>query len=319
MTPLQALVQQKIPHLQPQFDLPLAPMSYFRIGGPAEVFIECDTREKIIEVVQFCDVEKVPFRILAGASNVVIASKGVKGITLSLTNDQYEMKQDEDDKTLVQVGSGYKTALLVRRTIDDGLTGLEYYLGVPGKIGGAIFNNAHYDSHLIGENVTQVEVVTQEGEVKWLTQAECDFRYDHSRFHSSNEVILMIQFALKRGDKEASMSMVKEATLRRARTQPLGEPSSGCYFKNVPNTPQLMQLFPEFKDRPEFPSAFLIDKAGLKGKEVGAIKVSEKHAAFLVNTGNGTSDEVKQLATDVKNTVKARFGVELTEEVFWLE
>ena len=319
MSPLQELVQQKISHLNPQFDVSLADMSYFKIGGAAEVFIECDTREKIIEVVQFCHLERIEFRILAGASNVVISSAGLPGITLSLSNADYQIKQNEGDKTVVQVGSGYKTALLVRKTIDDGFAGLEYYLGVPGKIGGAVFNNAHYDAHLIGENVAQVEVVTREGEVKWLTQAECDFRYDHSRFHSSKEVILLIQFALKKGDRVTSMQMVKEATIRRAQTQPLGEPSSGCYFKNVPNTPELMQKFPQFNGRTEFPSAFLIDTAGLKGKEVGGIKVSEKHAAFFVNTGNGTSDEVKQLANMVKAKIKESFGVELKEEVFWLE
>lgn len=319
MTPLQQLVHQHLPHLQPQFDRPLAPLSYFRIGGPAEVFLELDTREKIIEVVKFCAREKVPFRILAGASNVLISSAGVKGLTLSIANDTYEILKKTGDGASIRVGSGFRTALFVRQTIDDGLAGLEYYLGVPGKIGGAVFNNAHYSSHLIGEMVSQVEVISRTGDVRWVSQEECEFRYDFSRFHHSQEVILQIDFQLPFGDKATSMQLVKESTLLRAQSQPLGEPSSGCYFKNVPNTPELQQRFPQFTKRSEFPTAFLIDQLGLKGASVGGIKISEKHAAFFVNTGNGTSDEVKQLAARVKAKVKTEFGVELKEEVFWIE
>ncbi len=319
MTTLQQLVQDRLSQLHPQFDVPLAPMSYFKIGGPAEVFIVADTREKIIEVVKFCSQEKISFRILAGASNVVISSAGLKGVTISLTYDAYQILERQESKTLIRVGSGYKTALLVRQTIDDGLAGLEYYLGVPGKIGGAIYNNAHYDAHLIGEYVKRVEVVDLNGEVKWLTQEECEFRYDFSRFQQTHEIILQIEFLLPMGYKEKSLELVKEATIRRATTQPLGEPSSGCYFQNVPNTPQLRQEFPQFAEKTEFPSAFLIDRAGLKKTRVGGIEVSEKHAAFFVNTGNGTSDEVKQLASIVKQKVKELYGVDLHEEVFFLE
>ncbi len=319
MTTLQQLVQDRLSHLHPQFDLPLAPYSYFKIGGPAEVFIEADSREKIIELVAFCGKENIPFKILAGASNVVISSSGIKGITISLTYDDYEIVEQQQNRTLIRVGSGFKTALLVRQTIDDGLSGLEYFLGVPGKIGGAVYNNAHYDKHLIGDFVHRVEVVQKDGTTQWLSQEECEFRYDFSRFHQSKEVILQIEFLLPKGYKEKSLELVKEATIRRATTQPLGEPSSGCYFQNVPNTPELKQRFPEFADRTEFPSAFLIDRAGLKKTHVGGIEVSEKHAAFFVNTGNGTSDEVKQLASLVKQKIKDEFGVELHEEVFFLE
>ncbi len=322
MTTLQQLVQQKLPDLdiQPQFDVELAPRSYFKIGGPAEVFIEADTREKIIKLVRFCANEKITFRILAGASNVVIPSAGLPGITLSISNADYFINKGYGEgESIITVGAGYKTALLVRQTIDDGFQGLEYFLGVPGKIGGAIYNNAHYQEHLISEYVDHIEVIDRNGKLDWYSQADCDFRYDHSRFQNSGDVILRIEFTLTKGDKTKSLNRVREATVRRAETQPLGEPSSGCYFRNVPNTPELQQEFPQFKDKAEFPAAFLIDHAGLKGQHIGGIKVSEKHAAFFVNTGNGTSDEVKQLAALVKQKVIAKYGIELKPEVFWLE
>jgi len=319
MSSLQQLVSDQLAHLQPQFDLSLAPLSYFKIGGPAEVFIEADTREKIIEIVSFCHQHHTPFKILAGASNVIISSNGVVGITVSLTNSDYQIIEQKDQKTLISVGSGFKTALLVRKTIDDGLSGLEYYLGVPGKVGGAVYNNAHYNEHLIGEYVHRVEVIQPDNQIAWLNQDECGFRYDFSRFQQSKDVILQIEFLLPHGNKDESLALVREATLHRAQTQPLGQPSSGCYFQNIPNTPQLRQQFPQFSERSEFPSAFLIDQAGLKKTRVGGVEVSEKHAAFFVNTGNGTSDEVKQLASIVKQKVKDQFGIELHEEVFFLE
>lgn len=319
MTNLQTLVQSELSALSPEFDVPLAPLSYFRIGGNAEVFLKLDSRQKIIDVVKFCAAHQLPFRILAGASNVLISSAGLPGITLSISNEEYQQKPVSETESVVTVGSGYRTALLVRKTIDDGLAGLEYFLGVPGKIGGAVYNNAHYQNHLLGDLVQRVECISLSGEVRWYSQLEAEFRYDYSRFQQSKEVILQIEVLLKKGDRDESMKLVRESTIHRANSQPLGEPSSGCYFQNVPNTPELQQLFPQFSSRKEFPSAFLIDQAGLKGARVGDIEVSQKHAAFFVNTGNGTSDQVKLLAEKVKETVQKKYGVTLKEEVFFME
>jgi glucose-6-phosphate isomerase len=112
--------------------------------------------------------------------------------------------------------------------------------------------------------------------------------------------------------------LIAESTRHRAQTQPLGEASSGCIFRNVPNTTQLQELFPQFKDQSEVPAGFLIDQAGLKGERVGGIEISQKHAAFFVNTGSGSSDDVMKLIDHVKTVIHAKFGVQLQEEVFYL-
>jgi UDP-N-acetylmuramate dehydrogenase len=112
---------------------------------------------------------------------------------------------------------------------------------------------------------------------------------------------------------------VKEATIYRAKTQPLGEPSSGCFFRNAPNTDELRTRFPQFAQRSEIPSGFLIDQAGLKGERVGGVSISHKHAAFLINDQGGNSDQVKQLVEIVKNRVREQYGVELVPEVFFLQ
>lgn len=320
MTELQTRIQQHFPELPLQFDVELAPLTYFKIGGPAEVLIDPKTREDLIKIVQFCRTENVKLTVLGGASNVVVSSDGLRGVVIRTSNEEYEVLPDViGKKQLVRAGAGFKTALFVRKTIDSGFAGLEYFLGVPGKLSGAIFNNAHYLSDLVGEHIHRVEVVTSTGEVKWLSHEECQFGYDSSVFHESGDIIIQAEFLLAKGEKAHSMELVKEATIYRAKTQPLGEPSSGCYFQNASNTEKLKQRFPQFAERRECPSAFLIDQAGLKGTKVGGIKISEKHAAFFINTGSGTSQEVEELAKLVKQRVQELYEVELKEEVFLLK
>lgn len=320
MTETQSLIHARFATLEPQFELELGPMTYMKIGGATEVFIDVKTRQDLIDVVQFCQEKQLKLTLLGGASNILISSQGLRGVVVRTSNSEYEVLPEQiGDKQLVRVGAGYKTALFVRKTIDDGFAGLEYFLGVPGKLGGAIYNNAHYLSDLVGEHIHRVEVIRPNGEVRWLTAAECEFGYDTSVFHTTGDIIVQAEFALAQGDKVKSLELVKEATLYRAKTQPLGEPSSGCYFQNTPNTEALKQRFPQFAERRECPSAFLIDQAGLKGARVGDIKVSEKHAAFFINLGRGTSQQVEQLAHQVKERVRELYGVELREEVFLLK
>jgi UDP-N-acetylmuramate dehydrogenase len=189
---------------------------------------------------------------------------------------------------------------------------------VPGTLGGAVYNNAHYLSDLISEHINRVLVIDRQGQEKWLSKAECDFKYDYSRFQKTKEIILAAEFSLSLGNPQESQARIREATLYRAQTQPLGMPSSGCIFQNVPNDPNLQKLFPQFAERSHVPGGFLIDQAGLKGERVGDVEVSQKHAAFFVNHGTGTSEQVEELVTKVKQRVKAKYGVELHEEVFYL-
>jgi UDP-N-acetylmuramate dehydrogenase len=306
-------LQTAFPDLPFQGQYPLAQQTYFKLGGPAEVYVELADPDQITQVVTFCRQNNLPLTIFGGASNIIVADEGITGLVLKLTNDQVAV-----NGTTVTAGAGVKTALLVKATVDHGLAGLEYFLGVPGNVGGAVFNNAHYLQHLIGEFITQVEVVQPTGHRTWLTHDECDFSYDHSRFQTSGEIILTIEFNLNPGDKAASLELIKEATLYRAQTQPLGEPSSGCIFQNVPMTTELAERFPQYRDKAFIGGGFLIDQAGLKGAKEGDIEVSHKHAAFFVNHGRGTATQVATLIERVRTRVKELFGVQLQLEVFWL-
>jgi UDP-N-acetylmuramate dehydrogenase len=312
-TSLQHLLNQAFPDLPFRWQYPLAQQTYFKLGGPAEAYLELADKQTIIDVVGYCRKNKLPLTIFGGASNVIVADKGIAGLVLKLTNDQVTI-----EGTKVTAGAGIKTALLVRKAVDHSLTGLEYFLGVPGNLGGAVFNNAHYLQHLIGEFITRVEVINEDGTTSWLSHDECDFSYDHSRFQKTKEIILTVEFELQPGKIEDSQALIKEATVYRAMTQPLGEPSSGCIFQNVPVTPELATRFPQYQGKKLIGGGFLIDQAGLKGAHEGDIEVSHKHAAFFVNKGTGTATQTKKLIARVQARVKELFGVQLQTEVFFL-
>jgi UDP-N-acetylmuramate dehydrogenase len=320
MTPLQTAFSAAFPSLTPQFEFLLAPITYFKIGGPAEIYLELADRTQVGEIVRFCREHHAPLTLLGGASNVLIDSAGLRGVVLRLTDTTFEVLEPATATTPARIlaGTGWKTSLFGRRTLDLGLTGMETFLGVPGFLSGAIVNNAHYLEDLIGQFIARVQVVTPEGETIWLTHDECDFSYDHSRFHHSGEVVIAAEFTFPHGDPAESQAKVVAATQYRAKTQPLGEPSSGCYFQNAPNTPALKERFPQFAARKSIGAGFLIDQAGLKGYRVGEIVISQKHAAFFINLGQGTSQQVKELETHVRRVINDQFGVELKPEVFTL-
>jgi UDP-N-acetylmuramate dehydrogenase len=313
MTDWRAEFIESFPDLDCKRDWSLKQQTYFKVGGMAELFLQISELATLQKVVHYCYSHQVRLTLLGGASNVIVSDQGITGVVIQLTATHCEVLENT-----VQAGAGLKTALLVSKTVAAGLTGLEYFLGVPGTVGGAVLNNAHYLSHLISQYVVRVQVVTETGEVLWLSKQDCDFGYDHSRFQTSREIIWQVEFQLPAGDAETSKALIREATEYRAKTQPLGWPSSGCIFQNVPNTSELQVLFPQFREHEFVPGGFLIDQAGLKGLRVGDIEVSDKHAAFMINHGQGTSLELQELIKQVKTAVKAKFGVELQEEVFYL-
>jgi len=315
MTKLQKQVVTHLPNYNWQLDHELSKQAYFKIGGPAEIYLEIDDLKKLPAVISFCTQNEIPLTMLGGASNVLIADAGIKGVVVKIVADAVSFEADGK----VTAEAGIKTSLLVRKTIDQGLTGLEKFLGVPGTLGGAIYNNSHYLNELIGNYVTSVTAITRQGELKEIPVEECHFDYDASRFQTSQEIIIAATFQLEEGNQTESQQIIKEATVYRARTQPHGKPSSGCIFQNVPNTAELRDKFPQFKDNPYIGGGFLIDQAGLKGRTVGDVSVSQKHAAFIINHGNGTMDQVTSLIEIIKKEVQQKFGVELHEEVIHLQ
>lgn len=325
-----SLLTTQFPNLPWQSELSLAPSTYMKIGGPAEVAWEAYDLNTFIEVIRFCWDRRIELTILGGASNVLIDDAGLRGLVILNRCSQQEVLPAAAARELLPVPlhgvvvdelsyllceSGQKTSLLVGFSVQNGLTGLEPFLGVPGTLGGAIFNNSHYTQELIGNFVVAVEILDTQGNRVWLSQSECDFGYDMSRFHQSGEVVLRVMFGLAQGEKATSQQKIAEATVKRATTQPLGTANSGCMFRNV-EVPVERQS--EYNGQSHLSAGWLIDQAGLKGLQVGGAVVSDKHANFVVNTGTATAADVRELVKQIQQKIAEQHGVELVPEVFFL-
>jgi UDP-N-acetylmuramate dehydrogenase len=303
-----------------KFDEPLSKHTYFKLGGPADLLYEARTTEELSSCVQAAILYKVPYFVIGGGSNILVTDQGYRGLIIKNKTGNIQLKgfaggvekgKLDLKEAIVQADSGVPANLLIRYTLDQGLSGLEHMLGLPGSVGGAVYNNSHHLGHLFGDHIIEVECLDAEGKIKKYTQKELKFDYDYSIFHKTKEVILSATFQLKRGDKDALWEIANTAVKRRASTQPLGAPSSGCIFKNVPLADAMRIGTPDTTQS----VGYLLDKAGLKGLRVGGAYVSDVHANFIINDGTATSQDVLDLIKEIKSRIKAKFGADLTEEV----
>ncbi len=289
---------------------PLSKHTYFKVGGPAEVYLEIKTKELLSNIVSFCRKNSIPFTLFGGGSNVLVQDKGLSGVVIKNMTSDIEIK----DETVI-VDSGVLVNVLVRKTIDQGLGGLEYFMGLPGTVGGAVVNNSHYKKQLFGDHIETITVVDISGEQKEYIAADLEFSYDYSILQKTHETVLSVTLKLTKADKDELQKIALESTQYRSSTQPIGVPSSGCIFKNV-EVP--VELRAKFDGKETIGAGYLIDKAGLKGTRVGGAVVSDVHANFIVNTGDATSQDILKLCEIIEKTVKDKFGLVLHREVFVL-
>jgi len=300
----------------------LAPYTNFKIGGPAKFLFEAKTSEQLIKAVQVANEFKLPLLILGGASNVLVADKGYNGLVVLVRNNQWKIEGER-----VTAEAGVNLGFLVQQTVNKELSGFEPLVAVPGTIGGAIFGNAgvpQVPKGFIGDWVESV-TVCRDDKLILLNREECGFGYRQSAFKQTNDIILSAVFNLKIGSKEQSQELIKKYIAAR-KGQPYNKPSSGCIFMNVSITDEVdvrkkfagEEKLDEFIKRGQLPSSWLIDKAGLKGKTIGGIQVSEDHANYLINIGGGTAEQVVQMISYIKQQVRDKFGFQLQEEVRYL-
>lgn len=325
MTTNQSLLREHFPDIEWSFDFPLANRSYFKLGGPAEIFYKIEDLELVKQILAFCHENNIPWTVVGGLSNVVIADAGVEGLVLQMAAKGFKVLEDTEDNLVVLAEAGMKTSQLVSKSVYLNGTGLEGFIGVPGRVGGAIYNNAHYSNHLIGDYVKTVTAFHVKNNKEIIFSHEnCNFAYEQSIFQEDEQlVILSATFVLKKDDQLQIKEKIVEAQARRLASQPLNLPSSGCIFRNPQNTDHLKKLFPQFAEREFIAAGFLIDQAGLKNCREGAFEVSDKHAAFLVNKAEvlavpASTQDLKKLIKKIQTKIKDEFQVELKEEIFYL-
>ena len=274
----------------------LANYTTFKIGGPADLFYEAKTEEDLVRAVGVARDKALSFLILGGGSKLLIGDGGFRGLVIKVENPDLEIAKEGEMR--VVVGAGMVTGDLVEKLVQAGIAGLEFMAGIPGTIGGAVKGNAGAWQQNIGDKILRVKVLSPEGKISWLSQEECQFDYRTSRFkRGSGEIVLVAEFGLSRGEPEVIKKKIKE-NLEKRSVQPK-EPSAGSVFVNP---------------KPEA-AGEMIEACGLKGKQIGGAKISEKHANFIVNLGGAKATDIVALIELAQAAVKEKFGVDLKEEI----
>lgn len=283
----------------------LAPLTTFKVGGPAEWLVQTRTTGELRQVAAEARRFDLPLTVFGGGSNLLVADGGVRGIVARVHGGEVSRR----DANAVRADAGVTVNGLVRWTISHGLAGLELWAGTPGTVGGAIYGNAHFKNRMIGDLVSRVTVVGRDGSVEEIGSADMEFGYDTSRLQRTREILLSADFAVTEGDPAALRRTAHESLAYRKRTQPLHLPSAGCIFQNPdPARDHLPDGVP-------YSAGALIDRAGLKGSRIGGALVSPGHANFIVNDGGASAADIRALIERCRAAVFERFGVRLRDEV----
>lgn len=292
-------LQRFVPQENIRLQEPMAGHTTFRIGGPADCFLELENEEQLKNLRRYLEMTGVSFFVLGNGSNLLVNDTGYRGIVLQI-GPKMNRVLVEGENIVAQAGA--TLAQVARAAMEHGLTGLEFASGIPGTVGGGVVMNAGAYGGEMSQVVTQVNVVSQEGEVLELDNETMEFGYRTSVIRQSPFIVTEVTFRLKQGDRDVIKSQMEELAAKRREKQPLEYPSAGSTFK-----------------RPEgnFAGKLIMD-AGFRGFQIGGARVSEKHCGFVVNTGNATAEDVRDVIAEVQARVKAQFHVELEPEVVFL-
>lgn len=298
-----------------QEEISLKDFTTFKIGGRAKYFVKASNDNEIKETVKWTKEKNLPFFILGGGSNILFPDSDYNGVVIKIENQGLDFRGNE-----VITGAGIVFLKLILFCKEKSLSGLEWGAGIPGTIGGAIFGNAGAFGGELKNNIKEVLAINKETlEEKRFSSKDCKFSYRNSIFKKTKKYIISSGiFSLEKKRKEEIGRIIKEHILYRKEHHPLEQPSAGSIFKNVKTKDiekSLLGNFLEFKEKEEVPAAYIIDKAGLKGKRVGGAKISEKHTNFIVNDSNAKAKDVISLINFAKEEVKKKFDIELKEEV----
>jgi UDP-N-acetylmuramate dehydrogenase len=273
---------------------PLAPLTTWGLGGPAQLYLEPADTAELVETLQLLQRLGLPFRILGGGSNLLVSDHGVRGAVLSLAR-LARIEAGADGTICAEAGA--RLHRVVTFAANHGLSGLEHLVGIPGRVGGAVFGNAGSRYGAIGEVVTALDLLKPDGTLTRVVPNEFFFRYRGSNV--GERIVVRAHLAVGHGEPRALRARIRETIAERRRCQPGWRGNAGCVFRN-----------------PDGASAGrLIDEAGGKQMRVGRISVSRIHANFFLNEGGGTEGEVQRLVHRVRERVRRVHGIELEWEV----
>ena len=288
-----------VPEENIRFQESMAGHTTFRIGGPADCFLQLENEEQLIKVKKYLNLVEEPYFVLGNGSNLLVSDSGYRGVILQIGQKMSRIRV-EGDRIVAQAGA--PLAQVSKTACEHGLSGLEFASGIPGTLGGAaVMNAGAYDGEM-SQVVTLVRMVNKEGEIMELDNETMEFGYRHSSLRRQPFTVTEVTLQLKEGSKEEILARMEELSARRREKQPLEYPSAGSTFK-----------------RPEgYYAGKLIMDAGMRGFQIGGARVSDKHCGFIINTGKATAEDVKDVIAEVQARVKERFHVELEPEIVLL-
>lgn len=270
--------------------------TYFKIGGPADIFIEPENTEELKLVFDLTRKYKTNYYVIGNGTNILFADDGYKGVIIKI-GDKFNYINEH--KNAITVGSGTLLSLIAKNALKNSLTGFEFASGIPGFVGGAVCMNAGAYGGEMKDVIKTVKCIDTKGNIYYFNNEEMNFTYRNSRITGTDLIILEAEIKLQYGDKIAIEEKMKELNNKRISKQPLSLPSAGSSFK-----------------RPENGYASkLIEDAGLKGLIYKGAMVSDKHSGFIVNIDNASCEDVLELMRIVIRTVKNKFGITLEPEV----
>lgn len=269
-----------------------------KFGGNADIYLKLGTIEDIKYILQFVKENNIPLSIVGNGSNLLVKDNGIKGIVLKPDIKDIEI-QEQQNKIYITAGAGVPLPKLAIEMGKKGYTGLEFASGIPGTIGGAVRMNAGAYGSEMKDIVTNTTYIDLDGNIKTITNSEHEFEYRKSIFAKNKYIILRTKIELTKGNLIEIDEKMHENMKSRKEKQPLDMPSAGSTFKR----------------KEGIIVAKLIDEAGLKGFSIGDARVSEKHAGFVVNTGNATAQDVLELIKHIQKVVYEKFGIEIEPEI----
>jgi len=276
-------------------DHSLASHTWYRLGGPADYFIRPRTVDDLVEVIRRCNENHVRLHVMGFGSNLLVSDEGVRGAVVKLEGGQFAQTEFEGEQ--VTAWAGAQLSQLVLDCVEKGLSGIEVLTGIPGSVGGAVKMNAGGRFGDIGSAVESVTLLDSQGGL--FEKSKPELIFDYRSVNIRAPFILNAKLTLTQADPEQIMRTVKESWVYKKNNQPLNTRNCGCVFKN-----------------PEGTSAgALIDRAGLKGLQVGGAAVSDKHANFIVAGDGCTSRDIMRLISAVQQRVREQFEIELEPEI----
>ncbi len=274
---------------------PLAPHTWYRLGGPVDYFIRPRNAAELKEIVLRCNENHIPLHILGFGSNLLVSDEGVRGAVIQLQGEEFG--KTEFNGSEVTAWAGAELSKLVLDCVQKGLSGVEALTGIPGSVGGAVRMNAGGQFGDIGSAVEAVTLMDIHGTV--FEKRKPELIFDYRCVNIRARFILNAQLKLTPGDPEKIMRTIKESWIYKKNSQPLNTRNCGCVFKNPPGAA----------------AGALIDRAGLKGHQIGGAVVSEKHANFIVAKDGCASRDVMKLIEVIRKRVLEQFDVELELEL----